>query len=268
MVEKIELWRDGAPGAVGREELDVPTLTFYETAADSIGASVVVCPGGGYGALAPHEGEPVARWLNSVGVAAAVLKYRLGPRYRHPAMLQDASRAIRLLRSGVVGTDLDPRRIGILGFSAGGHLASTAATHFDMGDPSASDAADRVSSRPDAAILIYPVITLAGPFAHSGTRQNLLGPNPDESLVESLSNEKQVTPGTPPTFLVCSDADVGVPCENSLYFALALRRVGVPVELHLFERGPHGFGLGGDDPALGSWPARCADWLRSRGWLA
>ena len=264
----MPLWPDGAPGAQGKEPEDVPTLTLFPAPADTAnGAAVVVCPGGGYGTLAAHEGEPVASWLNSLGVAGIVLRYRLGPRYRHPAMLQDAARALRTVRARARESSLDPGRLGILGFSAGGHLASTAATHFDEGAPSSPDPIERESSRPDIAILIYPVISLEGAAAHTGSRRNLLGPDPPKELLHLLSNETQVTPRTPPTFLVHTAEDAGVPCENSLLFALALRQAGIPLELHLYERGRHGFGMGGDDPVLSGWPAQCAAWLRTRGFL-
>jgi acetyl esterase/lipase len=274
----IPLWPHGAPGAKGTDpDKDVPTLTVClprpETAT---GAAVVVCPGGGYGMLAvEHEGKQVAEWLNSLGVAAFILKYRLGPRYHHPAMLQDAGRAIRTVRAGVGWWRLDPHKIAIIGFSAGGHLASTAGTHFDAGKPDAEDPIERVSSRPDRLILVYPVISLATPYGHSGSARNLLGDSPTQELVESLSNERQVTKDTPPTFLAHTNADRGVPAENSLLFALALRKAGVPVELHLFERGPHGLGLGGGtaqfkippDPAFQFWPKLCETWLKNQGFL-
>jgi acetyl esterase/lipase len=232
---------------------------------------VVVCPGGGYGGLAEHEGHPIAKWLNSLGVTAIVLKYRLGSAgYRHPVMLNDASRAIRTVRSHAGEWKIDPKRIGILGFSAGGHLASTAATHFDEGKPEASDTVERVSSRPDFAVLVYPVITMEDPYTHRGSRQNLLGENPSRELIELLSNEKQVTAKTPPCFLVHTADDAAVPVENSLLFASACRKAGVPVEIHVFEHGPHGFGLGANSPVLNgtnsvlsAWPSLCAAWMRS-----
>jgi acetyl esterase/lipase len=266
--EAMVLWPDGAPGAVGNEPADVPTLTpYWPPAQEATGAAVVVCPGGGYGHLADHEGRPVAEWLNSIGVAGFVLKYRIAPRYKHPAPLQDASRAIRTVRANAKEWDLDPTRIGILGFSAGGHLASTAGTHFDAGKSDSSDPIERVSSRPDAMVLVYPVITM-GEFTHQGSKRNLLGKDPSDDLVALLSNEKQVTEKTPPTFLIHTVQDRGVPYENSLLFAAALRKHGVPHELHLYERGHHGFGLGTNDPILASWPRRCADWLRLHGFAA
>ncbi len=244
----IPLWPHGAPGAKGNDpDRDVPTLTAWlPQAGKATGASVVVCPGGGYGMLAvDHEGKQVAEWLNQLGVAAFVLKYRLGPRYHHPAMLQDASRAIRTVRARASEWGLDPHRVAILGFSAGGHLALTAGTHFDAGKPDADDPIERVSSRPDRMILVYAVIALATPYGHSGSLKNLLGEKPSPELIESLSNERQVTKETPPTFLAQTNADKAVPAENSVLFTLALRKAGVPVEFHLFERGPHGLGLGG-----------------------
>jgi acetyl esterase/lipase len=271
--QTVPLWPDGAPGAKGDDpKLDVPTITLYRPEPDkATGASVVVCPGGGYGGLAmDHEGKQVAEWLNSLGVTAFVLKYRLGPRYHHPAMLQDASRAIRTVRAKARAGEwgLDPERVAILGFSAGGHLATTAGTHFDAGKPDAADPVERESSRPDRMILAYPVIALATPYAHQGSKRNLLGQDPPEDLVNSLSNETQVSRDTPPTFLVHTDADTGVPAENSLLFALALRKAKVPLELHVFEKGRHGLGLGGGDPAFAAWPKLCETWLKNQGFLA
>jgi acetyl esterase/lipase len=229
---------------------------------------VVVCPGGGYGGLAmDHEGKQIADWLNSLGVAAFVLKYRLGPRYHHPAPLQDAQRALRTVRSNAQAFGIRPDRIGIWGFSAGGHLSATAGTHFDAGDLNAVDPIERVSSRPDFLILAYPVISFTAEYSHRGSRKNLLGDAPDPALVENLSNEKQVTPQTPPTFLLHTDEDSGVPPENSVAFYLALRKAGVPAELHIYQRGQHGVGLALNDPILSSWPGRLADWMRVRGLL-
>jgi len=261
----IILWPDGAPGAIGKEPGDIPTLTPYLPLKEkATGAAVIVCPGGAYGHLADHEGAPVAEWLNSIGITAFVLKYRLGPRYHHPAPMQDAARAIRTVRSRASEWKIDPERIGILGFSAGGHLASTIATHSDSGKTDARDPIERVSSRPNLAILIYPVITMREK-THAGSKKNLLGDNPSAELIALLSNDEQVTKETPPTFLVHTMTDTAVPVDNSLLFAAALRKVDVPFELHVYERGSHGFGLGGDDPILATWPARCADWLRVHG---
>jgi acetyl esterase/lipase len=267
--EVVVLWPDGSPGALGNEDADRPTLTLYPAAEqNSTGTAVVVCPGGGYRALAmDHEGVQIARWLNSIGVAAFVLKYRLGPRYHHPAPLNDAQRALRYVRLHAEKFQIDRGRAGIWGFSAGGHLASTAATHFDRGDAGAAEMIDRMSSRPDFAILGYPVISFTTEYVHEGSRRNLLGENPDPQLAELLSNEKQVTAETPPTFLFHTNEDQGVPPENSVLFYLALRKAGVPAELHIYERGRHGVGLAPTDLVLSSWPRRLADWLYSRGLL-
>lgn len=264
----IVLWPDGAPGAVGKAPTDIPTITPYLAPKDkSTGAAIIVCPGGGYQHLADHEGGPVAEWLNSVGVTAFVLKYRLGPTYHYPSQLQDAARAIRTVRARAKEWALDPQRIGILGFSAGGHLAATAGTHFAVGQTDAADPVERVSSRPDLMILIYPVITMRD-STHAGSKLNLLGKDPPAELVALLSNEEQVTKETPPTFLVHTMTDAAVPVENSMMFAAALRKAGVPFEFHLYERGAHGFGLAPKDPILSSWPGRCADWLRVHGFAA
>src|SRR5439155_21753259 len=197
---------------------DRPTLTVYRPGADrASGAAVVVCPGGGYGALAlGHEGKDIAAWLTGHGVTAFVLKYRLGPRYHHPAPLQDAQRALRTVRARAQEWHVDPNRIGIWGFSAGGHLASTAGTHFAEGKSEATDPIERVSSRPDFLVLCYPVITLAPPYAHNGSRNNLLGKEADPQLVDDLSNDKRVTAQTPPTFLFHTNEDKGVVPENSV----------------------------------------------------
>jgi acetyl esterase/lipase len=262
------LWPGGAPGALGDADEDKPSLTPYLPTGIKTGTAVVVCPGGGYRNLAiDHEGHQVARWFNSIGVAAFVLKYRLGPRYHHPIELGDAQRAIRIVRSRAAEYGIAPDRIGIMGFSAGGHLAATAATHFDPVNASASDPIDRAPSRPDFAILGYPVISFTTEYTHQGSKRFLLGENPDPALVKSLSNELAVTAQTPPTFLFHTNADSGVPPENSVLFYLALRKAGVPAEMHIYEKGPHGVGLASNDATLGTWPHRLADWLRTRGLL-
>jgi acetyl esterase/lipase len=267
--QTIKLWTGDAPGALGSEDRDQPTLTIYlPRAGTPAGTGVVVCPGGGYGALADnHEGRQIANWLNSYGIAAFVLKYRLGPRYHHPIELGDAQRAIRIVRSRAKDFTIAPDRLGIWGFSAGGHLAATTGTHFDAGKADASDPIDREGSRPDFMILAYPVISFTTPYTHKGSLKNLLGENPDPKLVENLSNELQVTPQTPPTFLFHTSGDTGVPAENSVLFYMALRKAGVPAEMHIFEKGPHGVGLGGADPALHEWPGLLVLWFRTRGLL-
>jgi acetyl esterase/lipase len=249
--------------------MDKPSITIYSPPAEkATGTAIVVCPGGGYGGLAvDHEGKQVADWLTSNGITAFVLRYRIAPRYHHPAPLQDVQRAIRTVRAGAAQWKIDPHRVGVLGFSAGGHLTSTAGTHFDNGKPDADDSINRMSSRPDFLVLVYPVISFTTPFTHAGSKRNLLGENPDESLVENLSNEKQVTKETPPTFLVHTTEDTGVPPENSVLFYLALRKAGVPAEMHIYEKGRHGLGLGPNDPAFATWPSHCITWLRGRGML-
>lgn len=251
------LWPNGAPGALGSEDADKPALTAWLARADQKpnGMAIVVCPGGGYGALAmDHEGKQIAQWLNSQGIAAFVLKYRLGPRYHHPAPLQDAQQAIRIVRKRASEFKINPEHVGIMGFSAGGHLAATAATHLQA-----------PGVRPDFAILGYPVITFTNePYVHKGSRRNLLGDSPSRELSEELSNELQVTRDTPPVFLFHTTEDKGVPPENSVLFYMACRKAGVPAEMHIYEKGPHGVGLAPTDLALSSWPARLADWLRLR----
>ena len=265
--QTVPLWMGAAPGALGSEESDVPALTVYlprtMTAATP---AVIVCPGGGYARLASnHEGRQVAGYLNSLGIAAFVLRYRLGPRYHHPIELGDAQRAIRTLRSRAAEWRLDPTRIGIMGFSAGGHLAMSASTMFDSGNPQAADAIDRVGSRPDFAVLAYPVISMTAAWTHQGSKQNLLGVSPDADLARRLSGEFAVTKATPQTFIFQTNEDTVVPAENSLYYFLALRQAGVPAEMHVFEKGPHGVGLANDDAALSPWSALLATWLRGRG---
>jgi acetyl esterase/lipase len=265
----IPLWPNGAPGAKGSTPEDIPSIQLYQPPADKAnGSAIVVCPGGGYGGLAAHEGHDVAVWLNSIGVTAVVLKYRLGRfGYRHPVMLQDAQRAIRTTRAKAAEWKIDPTRVGIMGFSAGGHLTSTAATHFDAGDPNASDPIEKLSSRPDVAILCYPVITMTDPFTHAGSRKNLLGDAPSPELIDLLSNEKQVTEKTPPTFIFHTEDDKAVPVENSLQFAAALRKAKVPHEMHIYETGRHGVGLAPSIPALSTWPKLLENWLRARKFL-
>jgi acetyl esterase/lipase len=273
--EPIPLWPNGAPGARGTDAAkDIPTITPYLPAADkATGAAVVVCPGGGYGALAGHEGRDYALWLNERGVAAFVLKYRLGSHgYRHPAMLHDVQRAVRLVRSRAGEWKLDAARIGVMGSSAGGHLASTALTHFDAGQPDAADPVERVSSRPDLGILCYPVISM-GQLGHAGSRKNLLGENPSPELVALLSSELRVTKDTPPTFVWHTRDDPVVDVRNALAFASALLDKGVPFDLHVYQTGRHGLGLGvrpyepgkTDPKELLPWTVDLAYWLKLQG---
>ena len=266
----VPLWPNGAPGALGTNDNDIPTLTAYlPDGTNATGAALVICPGGGYAHLAPHEGKDYALWLNQHGVAGFVLKYRLGSSgYRHPAMLQDAARAVQTVRANAALWHIDPKRIGIMGSSAGGHLASTLMTHFAPGDPNATDPIERESSRPDIGILCYPVITF-GKFAHVGSRENLLGKNPSPELVNLLSNELQVTKDTPPCFIWQTFDDQTVPVENSLLFATALRQAGVPFDLHIYQHGRHGLGLD-DQPPFNHphpWAADCLFWLKAQGFV-
>lgn len=267
------LWSGPAPASVADPAANRPTLTAYFPRADqATGTAVVVCPGGGYGFLAvDHEGKQVAEWLNQRGVAAFVLRYRVvtpkRPAPLHPAPMLDVQRAIRTVRANAKEHGIRPDRIGVWGFSAGGHLASTAATHFDAGRPNATDPIDRVSSRPDFAILAYAVISMENPPTHGGSRRNLLGPDPDPKLVELMSNDRQVTKETPPTFLFQTDDDGAVPPMNSVLFYAALKKHGVPAEMHIYRHGRHGVGLAQGDPVLSTWPKHLEAWLKGRGLL-
>ncbi len=266
--QRLPLWEGGAPGALGQADSDTPALTVYRATHHAVGTGIIVAPGGGYRALSMNmEGREVASLFNAIGVTAFVLEYRLGPRYHHPTQLGDAQRAIRTVRSRAAEFGIAPDRIGMMGFSAGGHLTATAGTHFDEGKPDAADPIERVGSRPDFLILAYPVISFDPAIAHAGSVRSLLGDTPDPKLLELLSNDLQVTAQTPPTFLFHTTADTGVPVEHSLRFYQALRRVKVSAELHVFENGPHGVGLGLWDPALSSWPSLLSNWLRGRGLL-
>jgi len=267
--ETIPLWDNRAPGALGDADTDRPTLTIFRAAARQNGVtSVIVAPGGGYVNLAiDKEGRQIASWFNAMGVTAFVLKYRLGPRYHHPIELGDAQRAIRLVRSRATQFGVAPDRIGMMGFSAGGHLAATAGTRFDDGTPGAPDEVDRASSRPDFLILAYPVISFDPAIAHAGSVRSLVGENPAPALLQELSAELHVNAKTPPAFLFSTNADTAVPAENTVRFYLALRQAKVPAEMHIFENGPHGVGLDLGDPALSLWPTLLTNWLRGRGLL-
>ena len=265
---EFRLWEGPAPEARGQAQQDIPTLTpFFSDSTNATGCAVVVCPGGGYGGLAPHEGKDYARWLNELGIHAFVLKYRLGSSgYRHPAMMLDVQRALRTVRANALNWGIEPSKIGVMGSSAGGHLASTACTHFDGGVRDAADPSDRASCRPDFGILCYPVITM-GEFTHAGSRENLLGKNPSPDLLLLLSNEKQVTKDTPPCFVWHTAEDAGVDVRNSLDFAAALRAHGVPFALHVYPHGAHGLGLGSNtwNPAARHpWTLACAQWLQDQ----
>ena len=258
------LWPEGAPGAQGETICDQPALAPFIPERPN-GAALVIFPGGGYGGRADgHEGRDIAAWCAARGLTAFVARYRVAP-YRHPIELGDAQRAMRWVRANAARFGLDTNRIGAMGFSAGGHLVSTLITHYDGGEAGAEDEIERASCRPDFAILGYPVVTLVGEHAHMGSRHNLLGETHAEELAESLSNERNVTPDTPPTFMFHTDEDSGVPPENSVGFYLALRRAKVPAELHIYERGHHGVGFAPNDDVLKDWPLLLEHWLRTRG---
>ena len=268
----LHLWEDTTPMALGAEDKDSPTLTLYPVSGgDATDCGVIICPGGGYSHLAmEHEGYQIAEWFNSIGVSAFVLKYRLpsgGSRY--PVSLMDAQQAVRLVRYNAEKWNIDPAKIGIIGFSAGGHLASSVGTHFEKPVALAKTLSkiDMVSCRPDFMVLVYPVISMQDEITHKGSKENLLGNNPKPERVELMSNEKQVTSETPPTFLVHASDDKTVVPENSIRFYRALQKANVPVEMHIYLKGGHGFGM---RPAAGpasQWPEVCRDWMQQLGFL-
>ncbi|MCP4641910.1 MAG: alpha/beta hydrolase [bacterium] len=261
--EHVALW-PGAPPASSPDSDFVPWLEPYLVDGDTPRGAVIVCPGGGYGGRAEHEGAPIAKRLNEAGIHAFVLQYRVSPN-RHPAPLLDSTRAIRLVRSRAAEWRVLSDHIAILGFSAGGHLTASTAVHYASDDAKAGDALDATNPRPDAAILCYPVIS-SGEFAHRGSFRNLLGDSPDPAMLEFMSLEKQVTAETPPTFLWHTAADGGVPVGNSLLFAAALSKVDVPFELHVYPNGRHGLGLSPDDAHVATWMPLCCEWLKEMGW--
>ena len=275
----IELWPEGVPDLKtnASEEKIVngritnvhhPALLVYEpTSGATNGTAMIYCPGGGYVRIAIGEngGEPT-RWLNSAGVTVFVLKYRM-VEYGHPAPLRDVLRAVRIVRSRAAEFGVRPDRIGVLGASAGGHLAACASTMWDAPEGRTGAPLDNVSARPDFAVLIYPVITMEDPFVHKGSRTALLGEQPAPDLIERLSAERHVRKDSPPMFLAATMADKTVPVENSLRFYQALRDAGVPAEMHVYSQGSHGNSL---DPRYGptaEWPKRCEEWMRFNGWL-
>ena len=284
----IPLWENGVPSCQNEQEMEVrnderigrviskvnqPTLElFLPSESQSNGTGVVICPGGGYTILAyDWEGTSMAKWLNTLGVSAFVLRYRL-PRWeseecRDQVALADAQRAIRLVRSKASEWKVNPEKIGIMGFSAGGHLASTAGTHYDRGNPQSNDPIEKQSCRPDFMILMYPVVTMDSNYAHMGSRENLIGKNPSPVEVFSFSNEKMITPDTPPTLLIHANDDKAVVPENSVHFYLALRKNGVPAAMHIFDKGEHGFSFGKGKGIVEEWPKLCEGWLRGRGLL-
>jgi len=263
------LWPEGAPGAVGTGPGHEPGLTVYLPAPEkATGTAIVVCPGGGYGTLAlDHEGEQIGQWLIGEGIAAFVLQYRHAPDYGHPIPLMDAQRAVRTVRHHAETWGVRADRIGILGFSAGGHLTASTGILHEAGKPDAADPIDRVSARPDFMVPVYPVITMQDDYTHKGSRKNLLGETPDPALVERYSLERQVNAETPPAFLVHTTEDQVVPVENAVQLYLAIHHAGVPVEMHIYEKGRHGLGLGGGDAAFATWPGHFITWLKVRGLL-
>ncbi len=268
----MPLWKGGAPNAGGDQDGDRPELIVTKVESAAPTAGVIILPGGGYGNLAmDHEGYQIARWFESMGVTSAICTYRMRGKgneskgYGHPVPMQDAQRAIQTMRANAKSWNVDPDRIGVLGFSAGGHLCSTVSTHFLDADSNSSDVIARVSSRPNFSILCYPVITMKDPFTHAGSRKNLLGSDPDPALVESLSNEQAVTAQTPPTFLFHTIEDKAVPVQNSLRYFDACIEKGVAAEMHIFPKGRHGVGLAVGMPGASQWPALCENWLRSIG---
>jgi acetyl esterase/lipase len=267
---EIKLWEADAPGTPATKPEHEPVLLMSQPSADvATPTGVIVIPGGGYAGLAmDHEGTQIADWLNSLGTIAFILKYRMhGTGHMHPVPMLDGQRAIRTVRARAGEWKIDPAKVVVLGFSAGGHLASTLGTHFDAGNAEAPDSIDRISSRPDFLILCYPVISMTQEFVHAGSRKNLLGDAPDEEALRQLSNELQVTSQTPPTFLFHTNEDAGVLPENSIAFYSALRRAGVPAELHIYEKGRHGVGLAKDVPGTSTWPDRCREWMQFHGLL-
>ena len=270
--EVIPLWNDGkVPLATTKSKIDKPQMTLYKAEKPN-GSAVVICPGGGYGGLAmDHEGTQVAEYFNKLGVHAYVLEYRIAKGDRkgplgHAPML-DVNRAIRTVRSKAKDLGIDVKKIGLMGFSAGGHLASTGGTHFDDGLLKDGDDIDKIGCRPDFLILCYPVITMEAPVTHGGSRINMLGKEPDAKDIEYFSNEKQVTKDTPPTFLFHTDEDTAVLPENAIRFYAALKKAKVPAELHIYEKGPHGVGINPKTKSDGTnaWKDRLTDWLKCRG---
>jgi acetyl esterase/lipase len=270
----VPLWDGPAPHSLGNGPDDIPTLTLYlpkNTTAPT--SAILVCPGGGYQGLAiDHEGYSEGRYFRDKNVAAFVLTYRLPAKgYRHPVPLLDIQRAVRLIRSRAKEWNLNPAQLGVMGFSAGGHLSSTLITHFDAGNPRAKDPVDQQSCRPEYGVLVYPVISMIADFTHIGSRDNLLGPNPEPALVKNLSNETQVTPQTPPTLLVHAADDEGVPIAHSRLMLAALQKAGVHSKLHEYPVGGHGFGHGpnewnNNEPE--GWLDRVYDWIKAQGFMS
>lgn len=276
----IDIWPEGVPGlkpdaGPERDEgegrvanINHPTLTCFPAPAESAnGTAVVICPGGGYARLSfQHEGIDIARRFNTLGISAFVLKYRV-KEYGQPYPLQDVLRAIRLVRSRASQYGIKGDRIGVIGFSAGGHLAATAGTMWDAPEGRTGAELDKVDARPDFMLLIYPVITMTDPYVHAGSRTNLLGPHPDAAAIRHWSPEENVRPDTPPAFLVSTEEDRIVPFQNTVMMFEALKAAKVPAEMHIFQHGPHGFGLGKGLGPASLWPELAAAWLRENKFL-
>lgn len=281
------LWPEGIPGfklntgysekatisegiSTRFEKVTDPALFVYLPSREKAsGTAVLICPGGGYGALAfGHEGHAIAKWLNENGVAGIILKYRLPSdmimKDKSIGPLQDVQEALRVIRRNSAGWGIDPAKIGVIGFSAGGHLASTLSTHYDE---IVYEVKDDVSARPDFSLLIYPVITFDSSFTHAGSRRNLIGDDPPDAAVKHFSNELQVNENTPPAFLVHSGDDKSVPVRNSIVYYQALQKHNIPSELHIFQRGGHGYGLAEGRETQSAWPDLCLSWMKSAGFL-
>lgn len=264
----MRLWDGDAPFAKGTQQQDIPTLQAYFPAnAKKPMPAILICPGGAYGGLSTGtEGYDYAQFLNRQGIAGFVLRYRLGSTgYRHPVMLTDASRALRIIRANAAKWNIDPDKVGVIGSSAGGHLAATLLTKFDHGDPQATDAIERVSSRPDFGILCYPVISMQKDITHWGSRINLLGRDADLKLVNELSAEQNIRPDTPPCFLWHTSEDHAVSPRNSIRFASGLAEKGIPYDLHIYQKGGHGMGLGSKFPYTDAhpWTRDVVFWLKA-----
>ena len=281
----MDLWPQGIPGLVFTDSYIEKSTTseglitrfekttnpmiyiFLPTREKATGTAVLICPGGGYAALAfGHEGNAIASWLNDNGIAGIILKYRLPSdlimKDKYIGPLQDAQEAMRIIRRNAVAWNIDPKKVGVIGFSAGGHLASTLSTHYA---DKVYDVADTISARPDFSLLIYPVITMDSSFTHAGSRKNLIGENPSDKAVKSFSNELQVNEKTPPAFMVHSADDQTVPVKNSIVYYEQLVKYKIPSELHIFQKGGHGYGLGGSKDTQSAWPGLCINWLKASG---
>jgi acetyl esterase/lipase len=281
----MDLWPQGIPGLVFTDSYIEKSTTseglitrfekttnpmiyiFLPPREKATGTAVLICPGGGYAALAfGHEGNAIASWLNDNGIAGIILKYRLPSdlimKDKSIGPLQDAQEAMRIIRRNAVAWNIDPKKVGVIGFSAGGHLASTLSTHYA---DKVYDVADTISARPDFSLLIYPVITMDSSFTHAGSRKNLIGDKPSDEAIKSFSNELQVNEKTPPAFMVHSADDQTVPVKNSIVYYEQLVKYKIPSELHIFQKGGHGYGLGGSKDTQSAWPGLCINWLKASG---